>query len=948
MALETGSIYIEKANKLQREGKLNEAAAEYRRGIELNPNFCWYHHNLGEVLAKQGDLDGAIASYRRAIELNSNSAWSYHNLGVALIEKGLLDEAVTALNMAIQLLPDSYQCYDRLGKALAKKGEWFEAIANYKKALEIHSKSAAQLYNNLGEALGTIGKIDEAIACYNEVMKLCPNSSEVYRKLAELFGKKNRFPEAASSFQKALDLEPNDYSSYEGLGNVLVQLGNPKEAISAFQKALELRPQERSLYGRLGALFSQLGRWQEAAEMYRRGVERGVNNHKIYYNLAIAEAELGNWSEVVIASNKALELQPNNYKLSYRLGNALCHLEKWSEAAAAYRQSLKIEPNYGYSYAGLGNALANLNNWSEAIAAYRQAIDFATNQSLDYLHKLYQKLNQILLDAGKTEQTEIYDRIWHGLNQFDLSQTADFNYPQEIDSDLAYLHFACKSKYKVISLHSLTDADREFLENSGLSVANLQLINQDNIDRSQTYVNSFLPEGSKIDLVAKFNNIDKDRLHIFQQVMVETGYIYAPCPITGKILRSNQSLLPGLRDLVFFYRFVAEGEIFYLIAAGMRCTKKCLYFPQRELIIHLQPEHWAPYINNVEKLLNLFKTHTVSCWNLVKTYILNKEPKKTAIAVGITHQIGHYLLNELTGVHTLYEMGALQKVNKFFIGPYDYFNLADLYPEVPEEKIVRMPLENVAETVLSNNLCSTIVDFDFIKKELARRISVASQERCSPDFRERVQKAKEKFPLILINIRTHRRCWISQVTGIANVIQRLYQKFPNLGVVFDGWSRVPAEANSSESNLHNLKKEEEGRDRRVEKMISQEKAVVKKILRLIPAEIEVFDTIGCMTYESVVWADSIDFFIGTYGSGLVYVIWIANKPGVVHGNKELLSEQNTGPLSPLLFREEVLRPSFLPPDLVVNVQNKLDHSNYDCNWKDIYNRALEIAEKIDK
>ena len=57
-----------KANQLKKEGKLDEAIAAYQQSIELNPNFSWSHHNLGEALAQIGEFEKAVNAYQEAIE----------------------------------------------------------------------------------------------------------------------------------------------------------------------------------------------------------------------------------------------------------------------------------------------------------------------------------------------------------------------------------------------------------------------------------------------------------------------------------------------------------------------------------------------------------------------------------------------------------------------------------------------------------------------------------------------------------------------------------------------------------------------------------------------------------------------------------------------------------------------------------------------------------------
>ncbi|MGD1716369.1 sulfotransferase [Dapis sp. BLCC M172] len=71
---------IKKANKLKREGKLNEAIATYQQAININPCFAWYYQELGDALAKKGNLDEAIAQYCISLELKPDLNDSYKNL----------------------------------------------------------------------------------------------------------------------------------------------------------------------------------------------------------------------------------------------------------------------------------------------------------------------------------------------------------------------------------------------------------------------------------------------------------------------------------------------------------------------------------------------------------------------------------------------------------------------------------------------------------------------------------------------------------------------------------------------------------------------------------------------------------------------------------------------------------------------------------------------------
>jgi len=97
---------IRSANRLKREGKLDEAIALYHQVIEINPNFAWAYNNLGEAFVKQGKLDEAVVEYQKAIKINPNSAWFYINLGRLLILQGCFEEAIGYFRQGIEIKSD--------------------------------------------------------------------------------------------------------------------------------------------------------------------------------------------------------------------------------------------------------------------------------------------------------------------------------------------------------------------------------------------------------------------------------------------------------------------------------------------------------------------------------------------------------------------------------------------------------------------------------------------------------------------------------------------------------------------------------------------------------------------------------------------------------------------------------------------------------------------------
>ena len=69
----------------------------YRRAIEIDPNFKEAYNFLGFALKKTGDLKGAVENYRRAIEIDPNYSKAYYNMFILMEAKGSAGELLEAV-----------------------------------------------------------------------------------------------------------------------------------------------------------------------------------------------------------------------------------------------------------------------------------------------------------------------------------------------------------------------------------------------------------------------------------------------------------------------------------------------------------------------------------------------------------------------------------------------------------------------------------------------------------------------------------------------------------------------------------------------------------------------------------------------------------------------------------------------------------------------------------
>ena len=140
---------------------------EYRRAIELKPNYSTAHHWLGADLGNIKRFDESISEMRRAEELDPLSPIIGTNLADMLVFARRYDEAIAQYKRVLVRDPTFAYAHLALSRAYGAKRMYPEAIAETRRALELHFGSSTKGY--LGLWLARSGKRDEALMLLSEL-----------------------------------------------------------------------------------------------------------------------------------------------------------------------------------------------------------------------------------------------------------------------------------------------------------------------------------------------------------------------------------------------------------------------------------------------------------------------------------------------------------------------------------------------------------------------------------------------------------------------------------------------------------------------------------------------------------------------------------------------------------------------------------------------------------
>jgi TolB-like protein/Flp pilus assembly protein TadD len=163
-----------------------EAGTEFKRAVELNPNYPTLHHWYSINLRDTGRLDEALAEIKRGQELDPLSGIIGGNVGIAYITKNDSNSAAAQFKKMIELDPNWWGGHFYLGMAHLKLTRNDEATSELQKSVELSNRSSWPL-GVLGYAYAITGKRSEALAILKELEERYPKRAAIGIQVATVY-----------------------------------------------------------------------------------------------------------------------------------------------------------------------------------------------------------------------------------------------------------------------------------------------------------------------------------------------------------------------------------------------------------------------------------------------------------------------------------------------------------------------------------------------------------------------------------------------------------------------------------------------------------------------------------------------------------------------------------------------------------------------------------------
>jgi tetratricopeptide (TPR) repeat protein len=234
--------------------KTKESEQNYKKAIEIFPEFAQAHFQYALLLAELDRKNEAEEHYKKAIEIDP-------------------DYTVAHLNYAI---------------LLQKQHRRQEAEEHYKKVIDKPDFGLERL--NYALLLAELDRKSEAEENYKKVIELYPGLGEVHNNYANLLREKGRFSEAEKEVRIALRIEPANPYYHGTLGDIHADEDCLEDAIKEYQEALKKsdfmnRSATSEVRNNLGRAYALLEQYHRAAKEFEEALKLDDMNVKARRNL---------------------------------------------------------------------------------------------------------------------------------------------------------------------------------------------------------------------------------------------------------------------------------------------------------------------------------------------------------------------------------------------------------------------------------------------------------------------------------------------------------------------------------------------------------------------------------------------------------------------------------------------------------------------------------------
>lgn len=205
-------------DKLQADGKAQEALEEYKKAHELGKNQIIALENVAVTYIRLGKIEQGEKLIRAILSKDPKNATALKNLAKIHEMKGEKDKELQVYEESAKIDERNLETNLSLGALYEKKDDMTQALKYYVKALSLTSDQSGILLK-LAELFPKIGECENAEKALNQV-KNESVKAYIFNNIGICYARKNAYAQARHYFEEALKIDPSYQPAKDNLNRL--------------------------------------------------------------------------------------------------------------------------------------------------------------------------------------------------------------------------------------------------------------------------------------------------------------------------------------------------------------------------------------------------------------------------------------------------------------------------------------------------------------------------------------------------------------------------------------------------------------------------------------------------------------------------------------------------------------------------------------------------------
>ncbi|MFA6176195.1 MAG: tetratricopeptide repeat protein [Phycisphaerae bacterium] len=377
-----------KAFELYESGQMNDALVAMNEALDINPANDRWHFNKALTLDAMERFDEAIAEYKLAIELNPNDIETLNCLAVDYTRSGQYDLALEVFGQIEKSAPDFEPSYCNRIITYTETGDYEMAEQMFYLAQQLNDKCPLCFYN-IGNLFFIRGEYKRAAWCWERTALLEPSHPQINYRIAQACWNLGDRDLAYKKFIEELKSNPGDTDVIFDFGLFLLHSGNIASAAEKFNRILETQPDYAPAVFYLGEIELNKKNLPAAEEYYKKAIKLDSKLAGPRFRLGQIAFNRGSKDEAFSLLVSELELDVEQVEVLIPIGLIMLQMGQNDYAVHCFLKVSEIDSANAANYLHLADALARRGEEEDA------------QQFLDYAAELEPENYTLICDTAK-------------------------------------------------------------------------------------------------------------------------------------------------------------------------------------------------------------------------------------------------------------------------------------------------------------------------------------------------------------------------------------------------------------------------------------------------------------------------------------------------------------------------------------------------------------------